>query len=78
MEKIFGHEQMMEMFRDVADFSARCLRCGVQCLWAYAIDGLTSGGSISEYVFRPVTERLRGATMERLYDAALGGAIYNM
>ena len=77
MEKIFSHEQMMEMFRDVADFSVRRLKCGVQCLWAYAIDGLTSGGDISEYVFRPVAERLRGATMETLYDEALGGIIYN-
>ena len=77
MEMIFTHEQMLELFRDTADFAVRRLRCGCGCLWAYAIDGLTSGGGISEYVFRPVTEHLRGATMEELYAEALEGGIYN-
>ena len=77
MEKLFSHEQMMELFRDVADFTVRRLRCAAGCMWAYSIDGLTSGGDISGYVFRPVTEHLRGATMEELYAEALEGAIYN-
>ena len=77
MEKIFTHDQMMDLFQDTADFAVRRLRCGCGCLWAYAIDGLTSGGDISKYVFRPVTEHLRGATMEELYAEALEGGIYN-
>ena len=70
MAEIFTHEQMLEQFRDTADFTVRRLRCEGQTLWAYAIDGLTSGGDISEYVFRPVTEHLRGATAEALYTEA--------
>lgn len=77
MEAVFSHEQMIELFRDVADFTVRRLKCGGQVLWAYAIDGLTSGGDISEYVFRPVTEHLNGATAEELYAEALEGGIYN-
>jgi len=77
VEMIFTHEQMLELFRDTADFAGRRLRCGCGTLWAYAIDGLTSGGNISEYVFRPVTEHLRGETMEQLYTEALEGGIYN-
>jgi UDP-N-acetylmuramate--alanine ligase len=64
--EIFTHEQMLEQFRDTADFTVRRLRCEGQTLWAYAIDGLTSGGDISEHVFRPVTEHLHGATAEEL------------
>ena len=77
MAEIFTHEQMLEQFRDTADFTVRRLRCEGQTLWAYAIDGLTSGGDISEYVFRPVTEHLHGATAEELYTEALEGGIYN-
>ena len=77
METVFSHEEMMEMFRDVADFTVRRLKCGPATLWAYAIDGLTSGGDISEYIFRPVTEHLNGATVEALYTEALEGGIYN-
>ena len=34
------------------DFVTRTLRCDENTLYAYYIDGLTSGGDISEYVFR--------------------------
>ncbi|MBQ3486872.1 MAG: spore germination protein, partial [Clostridia bacterium] len=77
MDAVFSHEEMVEMFRDAADFTVRRLKCGGQVLWAYAIDGLTSGGDISEYVFRPVTEHLDGADVATLFTEALEGAIYN-
>lgn len=65
------------IFEGAGDFNVRKLQNGGHTLYAYAIDGLTSGGDTSQYVFRPVTENLRGGTMGELYDAALGGAVYN-
>lgn len=65
------------IFDGAGDFIARPLNCGPWQLYTYAIDGLTSGGDISEYVFRPITDHLRGDTMEMLYDRALRGAVYN-
>lgn len=55
----------------------RALKCQGVTLYAYSIDGLTSGGDASEYVFKPLTEHLRGNTMEALYDNALHGGVYN-
>ncbi len=56
---------------------ARQLQCGKWTLYAYAIDGITSGGDTSEYVLKPIAEHLRSDTMEGLFDAALRGGIYN-
>ena len=64
------------IFRDAGDFIVRPLKCGKFTLYAYAIDGLTSGEDISEYVFRPISENLSG-NLEEAYDAALHGAVYN-
>ncbi len=65
------------IFRDAGDFIPRALHCGHFTLYAYAIDGLVSGGDISEYIFKPITEHLTADTMERLYEDALNGMIYN-
>lgn len=65
------------IFRDAGDFIHRVLTCGEAVLYAYMIDGLVSGGDASEYIFKPITEHLRGGSMEELYDRALGGAVYN-
>ena len=65
------------VFEGAGDFMARQLRCGEFALSAYAIDGITSGGDISEYVVKPITEHLFSDSMEGLYDAALRGGIYN-
>ena len=65
------------MFTDAGDFIARELRCGGFTLYVYAIDGLISGGDMSEYVLKPISENLKADTMEKLYAAALGGAVYN-
>ena len=64
-------------FEGAEDFIRRQLRCGSFALYAYAIDGLTSGGDIAEYIFKPISEQLSGDTMEALYQAALQGMVYN-
>ena len=54
-------EQIKSRFAEAGDFVTRTLRCGGNPLYAYYIDGLTSGGDISEYVFKPVSENLSGS-----------------
>lgn len=71
------HEEMMRIFDGAADFTARELNCGMFTLWAYSIDGLTSGNSISDYIIKPISQQLRGTSMEALYQSALRGIIYN-
>ena len=70
-------ENIRAIFNGAGDFISRQLQCGDFTLYAYAIDGLTSGADTSEYVLRPVSDNLKGNSMEQLYDAALGGAVYN-
>lgn len=70
-------EQISGIFEGAGDFIRRELRCGIFKLYAYAIDGLVSGGDAAEYVFRPIATILRGDTMEDLYRAALYGSVYN-
>ena len=65
------------VFSDAGDFMVRPLHCGNLALMLYAIDGLTSGGDISDYVVKPITEHLSGDSMESLYQHALHGMIYN-
>ena len=65
------------IFRDAGDFNVRKLRCRGLTLYVYAIDGLTSGGDISEYVVKPIAENLRGDTMAALYENALDGGVVN-
>ncbi len=65
------------IFRDAGDFIVRPLKCGKFTLYAYAIDGLTSGADTSEYVIKPITDNLRGDTVQALYTSALRGRVYN-
>ncbi len=65
------------VFDGAGDFIPREIRCGEDTLYAYAIDGLVSGGDISDYILKPITEHLRGATLEQLYQNAIHGAVYN-
>ena len=51
-------EVIRALFEGASDFEARQLRSGPQALYAYYIDGLTSGGDISEYIIKPVSENL--------------------
>lgn len=70
-------ENIRDIFRNAGDFNIRQLQCSNHILYVYAIDGLTSGGDISEYVVKPLTERLRGDTMQQLFDAALNCVVVN-
>ena len=65
------------IFEGAGDFNIRMLQCDGHTLYAYAIDGLTSGGDISEYVFKPIMEQLSGRSMQKLYDRALGSVVVN-
>lgn len=70
-------ENIRKIFEGAGDFIHRKLRCGKFTLYAYAIDGLTAGGDIADYVFKPITEHLQGDTMQGLYEYALTGMIYS-
>lgn len=65
------------IFENAGDFIVRRLHCAGHTLYAYAIDGLTSGSDTSEYVIRPISDNLSGDSMEDLYRMALEGSIYN-
>lgn len=69
--------EISALFDGAGDFIRRPLQCGAFTLMTYAIDGLTSGGDISDFVFKPISQQLRGATMQELYENALSGVIYN-
>jgi hypothetical protein len=70
-------KNICSIFNGAGDFVSRKITCGRWTLYAYAIDGLVSGGDMSDYVIKPAMELLRGDTMEALYHSALQGAIYN-
>lgn len=70
-------ESIRKIFAGAADFYVRKLSCGGMALYAYMIDGLVSGSDASEYIIKPVAERLQGGDMQALYDRALSGAVYN-
>ena len=70
-------DNIRKIFEDAADFNYRPVRCGEFTLYTYAIDGLTAGGSASEYIFKPITDHLRAENMQDLYNDALNGMIYN-
>ena len=62
-------------FDGAGDFIARELKCGQWMLFCYAIDGLTSGADTSDYIVKPISERLQGETMQQLYNRALSGVV---
>jgi hypothetical protein len=70
-------QNVRRIFEGAADFVAREIRCGEFTLYAYSIDGLVSGGDISDYVLKPITEILSADSMEQLYEKALHGTVYN-
>ena len=70
-------ETITGIFEGAADFIVRRLCCNGVSLYAYAIDGLTSGADTSEYVIRPITDNLTGSTPAALYEEALLGNVYN-
>ena len=69
-------EKIRKIFEGAGDFETRTLRSGSDTLYAYYIDGLTSGGDIANYVFKPISQDLPSG-IAQAYDAALRGAIYS-
>ena len=67
--------EIRALFEGASDFETRKLRSGENTLYAYYIDGLTSGGDISNFIFKPIIQELPEAVAEA-YHAALRGAIY--
>ncbi len=70
-------ENITKLFEGAGDFDTRKLLCSGYTLYIYAIDGLTSGSAISEYVVKPVLENLTGDTMQTLYENARDGVVVN-
>ncbi len=70
-------QNIRRIFEGTSDFIVRQLRCGDALLYAYAIDGLISGGDASEYIFKPICQQLMGASMRELYEQASHGRVYN-
>lgn len=64
------------IFEECADFFVRQLSCGDITLYAYAIDGLTSGSDVAEFILKPISQQLQGRTPQALYQDALEGALY--
>ena len=77
MAQFLTDSQIRALFGHAGDFVVRELSCCGFTLYAYAIDGLTSGGDTSEYVFKPLAEHLQGDSITLLYDNALRGGVYN-
>ena len=74
---VMDDKNIRNIFREAGDFNVRKLQCGQFTLYGYAIDGLTSGADISEYVFKPILEQLQGETMKDLYIAAMDSVVVN-
>ena len=77
MSQLLSDSDIRALFGNAGDFVVRELSCCGFTLYAYAIDGLTSGGDTSEFVFKPLAEHLKGETIQQLYDDAQRGGIYN-
>lgn len=69
--------EISAVFSGAADLNRRVLRVGTHTLYIYAIDGLTSGSDISEYVVKPLVHDGGMGTLTAFYDRALCGAVYN-
>lgn len=68
-------EKICALFGSSGDFVRRELRCGKLLVFAYFIDGITAGGNIAEYVFKPLYEN-PAADIASFYDSALSGSVY--
>ena len=70
-------ENICSIFRDAGDFVRRVIRCGTETLYGYWIDGLVSGGDVSDYVLKPICQNLSGSRLEECFGQALEGTVYN-
>lgn len=64
-------------FRGADDLNRRVLRLGAHTIYCYAIDGLTSGGDISDFVLRPLMRDGGAGSMEEFCARALHSSVYN-
>lgn len=71
------HAALHAVFADAADLNVRALRVDAHILYVYAIDGLTSGSDIADYVLRPLLSRTQAGSMAALYRAALESTVCN-
>lgn len=69
--------QIRQAFETCDDFVVRQISCGAFTLFVYAIDGLVSGSTISDFVIRPISGHLEGDSILELHQNALQGQIYN-
>ncbi len=70
-------ENLQAIFGDSGDFNRRVLQIGAHTLYIYALDGLTSGGDISEFVIKPLMQDTIGGTVDEMYQRALHRTVYN-
>lgn len=70
-------ENICRIFRDAGDFVRRVIRCGEMILYGYWIDGLVSGGDVSDYVLKPICQNLSESDLKMMYREALEGTVYN-
>lgn len=70
-------QNIRAIFAGAGDFFARRIQCGDHTLYAYAIDGLISGGDMAQYVLKPIEEVLTGDKMDTLYNKAFCGTVYS-
>ena len=70
-------ENIRAVFAEANDFQARLIKAGAWTVYAYSIDGLVSGGDISQYILKPIAELLDRDSITGLYDQALYGTVYN-
>lgn len=69
-------QEICAIFNGAGDFVRRELNCGGLTVYAYFIDGLTAGGEIAEYVFKPLYENT-AEDMAAFYQQALAGSVYS-
>ena len=72
-----SYENITKIFQGAGDFISRKIQCGEHYLYIYAIDGLVSGGDMSDFVLKPIAQQLQGNSMQALFDSAASGSVYN-
>lgn len=68
-------QNVRAVFDGAGDFTARDLDFHCGTVHGYYIDGLTSGGDIADFVFKPLFQNVGGG-LEQAYQQALRGNIY--
>ena len=69
--------RIRDCFGDSGDFNRRVLHLGTDTLYIYAIDGLTSGGDISDFVVKPLMQDSDPGDMTMRYERALHRQVYS-